>query len=130
MGQLKSTDDPKPSDLGYLYRYEIEIIHGNIGNTIFDQVNLKLRTYSIIKKTPKGYWISQGGVWKKWVSKDGLRRFACDEKRTALINFQARYKKRLKILQSQTNNTMAGLVKAKVLYQTEYNFNSQYDDYI
>ena len=127
MKQLKRKSDHTPSELGYLYRYEIEVIHSNLGNTIFDQVELKLRTYPIIKKTPKGYWIAEFQDYSRWVSIDGLRRFACDEKRTALINFQARYKKRLKILQSQTNHTMAGLAKAKVLYQTEYNFNPEYD---
>jgi hypothetical protein len=107
------------NDLGYLYRYvlvEKEAIAG------LPDVNLTLQEYPIIKITPKGYWIK--GIHtkklndffiKKWVSNDGLRRFAYDTKELAINNYIKRTEKRIKILTYQLTATKLGLYDAKNL---------------
>jgi hypothetical protein len=58
---------------------------------------LFLRTYPLLRPTPKGYWISVEGV-PRWVSSDTRKRFAYPTKREALIAFIKRTERRVKII--------------------------------
>lgn len=63
-----------------------------------------LRTFSIIKETPKGYWIENTG--RKWVPKEGKNLFAFSSKADALDNFIARKIKELSILATRQNKLL------------------------
>lgn len=81
-----------------LYRYEGE---QDVHFSFFTSYKIVLRTYQILKETPKGYWIRDRHYWKKWVSKDGRKRYACSTKEDALFNFTKRKEKQEKILKSR-----------------------------
>ena len=87
------------------YRYEN--LYSNIG------VRVDLLEFYLIKETAKGYWIKhQWDVkeeYKRWVSKNGKKRFAYPTKEEALYNFKKRKERQIKILQSLLNNTKMAL---------------------
>lgn len=83
-----------------LYRYEgQEDVHWEPIATY----KIVLKTLQIIKETPKGYWIRDHIYWKRWVSKDGRKRYAYPTKAEALNNFKLRKEKQQKILKSRLN---------------------------
>lgn len=105
------------SELGYLYRYQLKSDESIIPN--FPNVSLKLITLPIIKITPKGFWIDEfsynvktGYKNKRWVSNDGLRRYAHQTKSDALNSFIKRSEKRVKILEFQLMGAKMGLSDA------------------
>lgn len=53
-----------------LYRYELSYWKGSPA--------LELVEYEILKDTPKGYWIRQGGKYgvKRWISKNARNKYA------------------------------------------------------
>lgn len=89
------------------YRYRIEI--GSVGGFdafdnfvryYNDDVSVVLEEYSLLKETPKGYWITDTwGVWKKWISKTSRKRFAYPTKEEALISFRIRTTRRATYLE-------------------------------
>ena len=82
----------KSADLGVLYRYYGVSAHGFY--------SIHCETFMIIKKTPKGCWISYRGK-KKFVLDEGRKKYAHSTKENALISFKFRKKKQIKILASQ-----------------------------
>ena len=64
-------------------------------------------TFTLIKETPCGYWIVKdykGALFnidenKRWVSKNGLRRWAYPTKLEAMVNFWHRKRKEIELLE-------------------------------
>jgi hypothetical protein len=94
------------------YRYEAvqyAVIgdDGEYTDSHFPNPKLELRTYDLLRETPKGYWIGYGSLgysrynWKKWVSKTTKKRFAYPTEKEAIINFVKRTERRIEILDSQ-----------------------------
>jgi len=78
-----------------LYRYERDS-----GYQYLSKLKLNLWEYEIITETPKGYWVQEWGV-KHWVSKTGKKRYAYPTPEEALVNFIARTKHCIKILNAR-----------------------------
>lgn len=83
-------------------------------------INLQLRTYNLLRETPKGYWIGYGcleiGSLRSegiWVSKTSRKRFAYPTKEEALDNFIKRNQKRIKILKGQIESCEIAVMLAK-----------------
>lgn len=81
-----------------LYRYEGEM---DSYWSHLSTYKIVLKTHQILKETPKGYWVRHNMYWKKWVSKDGRKRFAYPTKAEALFNFKKRKEKQQKILKAR-----------------------------
>lgn len=82
------------------YRYE--------NYQTYDGTRIMERTFNLIRETPCGYWISEGG-WNisgkhKWVSKTSRKRFAYPSKEEALTSFKARKHRQTEILRAQLSN--------------------------
>lgn len=87
------------------YRYEAEqyavIDHnGDFTSPSICSPHLALRTFPLIKETPKGYWVGRDWL-KKWVSKTATKRYAYPTKEEALNNFIKRTERRVSILKAQ-----------------------------
>jgi hypothetical protein len=88
----------------FLYRYDT--IKYSLGINEFDEslpgyrLVLHLWEYPIIKRTPKGVWISSYS-FKKFVLLYGRKRFAWPTKEEALFSFQKRKEAQIRILTSQ-----------------------------
>ena len=81
----------------FLYRYEDQMTYPNT-------INIKLRKFRVVKWTPCGYWIQVYDFdpdYKKWVSKNGRKRFAYPTVEQAETNFIARKQKQILILESR-----------------------------
>ena len=78
---------------------------------------LELQEYSLVKETPKGYWISYGDSdfhgFQKWVSKTSRKRFAYPTEKEALNNFIIRTTRRAEILRTQLDACTIALNLAK-----------------
>jgi hypothetical protein len=105
------------------YRYRIEI--GDIGGfdefenfvrASWDNVSVVLAEYSLLKETPKGYWITDTwGVWKKWISKTSRKRFAYPTKEEALNSFRIRTTRRATYLERDLTNVKKALEIVKTI---------------
>src|SRR6478609_5954370 len=94
---------------------------------------LTLTEFSLVKETPKGYWICQGHPnmlhsFHKWVSKTGKKRHAYPTKEEALNNLIKRTELRIKILSNQlTASKMllkdAQYINDKIIEEKLQNFN-------
>lgn len=79
-----------------------------------------LRTYNLVRETPKGYWIGYGYPFGDylmgkpiWVSKTARKRFAYPTKEEALNNFIKRNEKRIKIMEYQLFSCKLAIKEAK-----------------
>ena len=103
---------------------------GDIARSAIPDVRVVLEEYELLKETPKGYWIGFQSLftsqrseewreehlkncWKKWVSKNGRKRFAYPTKEEAMNNYVLRTKKRISILKSQLRHAEFGLMNAE-----------------
>lgn len=100
------------------YRYEtVEYasmgIDGEYERSKFPNPKLELRTYNLMKETPKGYWIGYGSFskfcWKKWIPKESRKRFAYPTKKEALNNYIKRTEKRIDIMEYKISSCKIGL---------------------
>jgi hypothetical protein len=79
---------------------------------------LDLQEYDVVKETDKGYWINLCfGIHKKWVSKDGKRRFAYPTKYQAMQNFIKRTEKRIHYLETDLYDCQVSLQSAKKIQE-------------
>jgi len=66
---------------------------------------LRESTFSLIKETPCGWWIFQAYPFnnpkKRWVSKTARKRFAYPTRKEALVNFIARKRRQISMLNYQ-----------------------------
>lgn len=93
------------------YRYDVieyaaHDIDGELTTPNFPNPTIILRTFELVKETPKGYWICHGFLDKlhgdkKWVSKTSRKRYAYPTKEQALINLRKRTERKIKILDRQ-----------------------------
>ncbi len=102
-------------------------------------VELRLRTFTVIKETPCGYWVSEWAYTalagdancldKRWVSKTGRKRFCYTTKSKAMDSFLIRKRRHLDILTHQLkiaaiaarlDNSVESLPKPSELYFEEY----------
>lgn len=100
----------------FLYRCEAEVSNSFMS---FVSYTIKYRKYFIIKETPKGFWVGDKHYWKRWVSKDGRKRFAHPTKEEALFGFIKRKEKQIKILEAQLNRAKNMLFEANKLRDNE-----------
>ncbi len=105
------------------YRYEsVQYasmgIDGDYKSPKIPNPKVELKTFDLLKETPKGYWIgyevnvgfNSGGVW---ISKTSKKRFAYHTKQEALNNFMKRTQKRIEILSYQLDSCKMSLSIAK-----------------
>ena len=76
-----------------LYRYDS--ING------YGYMKVCLEEYEVERETPCGYWIRGE---RKWVPKDGKKRYAYPTKEEALESFRARKRRQIGILRKQLAN--------------------------
>ena len=93
------------------YRYETEVCHHP-----YFHIEINLRTFKMIKETPKGYWIAHhwdvegmDSKLKRWVSKDSRKRFAYPDKKLAMMNYIRRTEKYISILKTKLEDARSGL---------------------
>lgn len=90
----------------------------------YETTSLELRTYSVVKKTPKGYWIQEcyncdikgSGIYgemlcgeKFWVANDAVKKRAYPTKKEALNSFIKRQEKKIKIVSRQLKDAEIGI---------------------
>lgn len=79
-----------------------------------------LKTFFLVKETPKGYWILENGWFfarQRWVSKTSKKRYAYPTKEQALTNFIKRKERYLRILRYKITSTKAAIKQAKSIKQ-------------
>jgi len=93
----------------YLYRCD-----GEISDSFMSFVSYRIvfKKHFIIKETPCGYWVEDHHFWKRWVSKDGRKRYAHPTKKEALFAFKKRKEKQIKILESQLCGAKQMIIEA------------------
>lgn len=95
------------------YRYE--------DKATVDGIRVILKQYELVNETPKGYWITYSwdhrNEFKRWVSKDGKKRFAYPSKEEAMINFTKRKEMQISILSARLRDAKIALAKAKRMYE-------------
>lgn len=105
------------------YRYDLRTsahwatdFNGEYAHVVGYSYSLELRTYYIVKETPKGYWIGISPNYSdRWVSKISRKRFAYPTKEEALVSFEARNNRMMKIL----NHQLSGRKQAVELIKKE-----------
>ena len=70
---------------------------------------VRLSEFHILKETPKGYWIDDPYRAKRFVLKEGKKRYAYPTKKLALESLNARTKRRKSILTTQLKVCDTGL---------------------
>jgi CO dehydrogenase/acetyl-CoA synthase epsilon subunit len=97
-----------------LYRYtkyctdeELEDFNGK------SNVDIRLESFDIVRKTPKGYWIKISHKKEKWCSASGKKRFAYSDKKEALENFIRRTKRSILINMQFIRFSELALIQAK-----------------
>lgn len=76
-------------------------------------VRVRLKEFTVLKETPKGYWIDTGNKSKKWVGKDSKSPFAVLSIEQALENFVLRQQRSIRIMQHQIEFAKLGIACAK-----------------
>ncbi len=90
-------------------------------------IRIHLNEYTVIRRTPKGVWLSRWPVtlWlgeeagdreERFVLKDAWKRFACPTKEEAQASFIARKKRQLKILRAQAEGISDTLCEAREMW--------------
>lgn len=101
-------------DAKKLYRYE-EFDHGE---GYGPNVRVRLSAFNVIKRTPKGCWISIPFGWKpRWVSLEAKKRFAYPTKEEALKSFIARKRRQVSILSYQKERAEIALQIGKSMLE-------------
>jgi hypothetical protein len=85
-------------------RYRVEAVW-------FEATQLSLRQYEVIRKTPKGLWICDGGV-ERFVLNEGRKRFAVETRDEALKDFKARKWAQVRILKANLERAESELREA------------------
>lgn len=109
----------------YLYRYEEIQYHPGVDE--YDRqlqgdgrVELFLSKLKILKITPKGVWVKYG-IGKKFVNLNARKKYACINKKEALISFIMRKQKQIEILNSQLRKVNLALDLGIKMADKEYN---------
>lgn len=97
-----------------LYRYDDSALYGS---------GFEVRKFEVIKETPKGYWILEKWEYsfqtdmddeenKRWVSKNGRKRYAHPTKKEALQYYQYRKRSQIRHLEARLHWARKALTKA------------------
>lgn len=68
------------------------------------RINVRLRSYRVVKKTPKGAWVAESYgplIWSgkpRFVLDESTKRFACPTLAEALDSFMARKRKQIRLM--------------------------------
>lgn len=77
------------------------------------RVDLWLRTFPVVRRTPKGVWVKPEYEPKKFILTNAHKRYACPTKDEALESFIKRKEKQLRLLSAQVKNIESALALAK-----------------
>lgn len=106
------------------YRYE-DLLEG--WNYLFNIPKVKIveYTYSLIKETPKGYWITNNSLLfkninfgKRWISKTAKKRYAYPTKEEAINGFIARKNRQVTILSRKLEQAKQALNETKKMQKS------------
>jgi len=84
----------------------------------YSYTSIELKTFDLIKETPKGYWI-RDLFEKRWVSKTARKRFAYPTKEQALKSLCRRTEVYKNILTSRIKRLNNALYRIKVMQERE-----------
>ncbi len=110
------------NDGTYWYRFSESVTYNIKFDSYFLElcsVKLKLEEYKVIKKTACGVWINLGVGEKKFVLEKAKKRWACPTIEEALISFEYRKRKQVKILKDQLEISSKALVAAEKLKKSK-----------
>ena len=101
---------------GIVYRYE-SFRYGYTDE--FDRprgssVEVELRIFHVVKRTPKGFWIDLGFGSRRFVRSQGTKRYAHETPELAMQSFIARKRRQLQILHAQIEHAEQALVRVGV----------------
>ncbi len=92
-----------------LYRYD----ERDYGEGCHPAVRIQLYEYSVVRETPKGYWIRIPYYFgKKWVSNYTKKRFAYPSTEEAMLSFKARKRRQVAILEYKLSRASMALALA------------------
>ena len=113
-----------PEEIEYYYRYrdyssciEDFNVDGDFFPTSASTVRLEVRKYKVIKHTPKGVWIEENWVHKRFILNDSRKKWAYATKEEAARSFFRRKKSQVKLLSRQLQQAELALVGAEKLLQ-------------
>ncbi len=89
-------------------------------NELTMTAKVALSTFKVEGYTDKGFWITNH-LGKRWVSATGKKRFAYPTAEEALVNFVARKKSQIKIMNSILSNVIRQLAEAERVTEHIYN---------
>jgi hypothetical protein len=93
-----------------LFRYERNIFYDTD-----QEARLVLEVYHTIKETKKGFWIYSSPMKKRFVLKEGKKRFAYQTKEEALMNFIERTKSCIRFNKHYLRKAKAFLIVAEAV---------------
>lgn len=107
-----------------MYRYE-DVQYAAMLDEFENQVGvsrpeLRLFTYPIKSRTPKGVWLDMGFGDRKFILLTARKRYACPTREEALASFVARKERQADILGSQLARVQTVLEIAKCLLDPNY----------
>lgn len=75
-------------------------VHGDYHHDRSFTLSLYVRSCRIIRHTPKGVWV-EGNDGPRWINREARKRWACPTVEEAVVSFQARKRKQIRILGNQ-----------------------------
>lgn len=98
------------------YRYTFIVI----GIEVQD-IRLLLNEFTLLRETPKGYWISRNGLEynRRWIPKESKKRFAYPTKEEAMINFMKRTERHIDLLRWRLKYAKDALNLAKFEFKSD-----------
>ena len=106
----------KINDILYRYGKEVQISILPILNSYYYDVTLKLISYKILKKTPKGFWIEEITKFmpeRRWMSNEARNPYAFSSKKKALDDFERRIKWHMNKLENKLKIASNTLIEIK-----------------
>jgi hypothetical protein len=100
-----------------MYRYE-DVCYSSgsdVDSEFFPgfKLELSLREFNVLRKTPKGKWIDLGWGDERFVLDKGRKRFAWETERDALNSFIIRKQRQIGYLKAQIERAEIGLKKGE-----------------
>lgn len=100
------------------YRYEamrVSLGADELDQSVGYDVAIALRTYPILRYTPKGYWLDLGWGTPRFVRALARKRFASLTIREAKISFLARKARQIQLLEGQLEYARRQLAKFETM---------------
>lgn len=96
------------------YRFEDRLVSSGtdeFDNPLGSYVEVSLRTFQVLKHTPKGVWLSTFSG-RRFVLNGSRKRYACPTSAEALKSFNARKTRQISIYAALIRNAEAAMAKA------------------